>query len=73
MSLPGWCDYCALSTFAETAARRAKILRQYAQHLSDAELLALAHATPGMAGRDLRDVCEQAERHWASKVQWQAT
>ncbi|GAB4821726.1 hypothetical protein N2152v2_008772 [Parachlorella kessleri] len=47
---------------------RSKILRQYAQHLSDAEVLALAHATPGMAGRDLRDVCEQAERHWASKI-----
>ena len=47
---------------------RADILRQYARHLGDAQLLAIAAATPGMAGRDLRDVCEQAERRWASKV-----
>lgn len=48
--------------------RSADILRQYALHLKDAELLAVAAATPGMAGRDLKDVCEQAERRWASKV-----
>lgn len=47
---------------------RAEILRQYARHLSDAETLAVAAATPSMAGRDLRDVCEQAERRWASKA-----
>ncbi|KAL4435935.1 hypothetical protein ABPG77_000697 [Micractinium sp. CCAP 211/92] len=47
---------------------RADILRQYARHLEDAELLAVAGATPGMAGRDLKDVCEQAERRWASKI-----
>lgn len=46
----------------------AEILKQYARHLSDAEVLAVAHATPGMAGRDLKDICEQAERRWASKV-----
>lgn len=28
----------------------------------------MAHATPSMAGRDLKDVCEQAERRWASKI-----
>ncbi len=48
--------------------RSADILRQYARHLEDAELLAVAAATPGMAGRDLKDVCEQAERRWASKA-----
>lgn len=47
---------------------RGDILRQYARHLSDAEVLAVAAATPGMAGRDLKDVCEQAERRWASKI-----
>ena len=35
---------------------------------SDAEVLAVAKATPGMAGRDLRDVCSQAERRWASLI-----
>ncbi|EFN53357.1 hypothetical protein CHLNCDRAFT_26073, partial [Chlorella variabilis] len=49
-------------------ACRADILRQYARHLGDAELLAVAAATPGMAGRDLKDICEQAERRWASKA-----
>ena len=47
---------------------RRKIVLQYAQHLSEVELGALAAATPGMAGRDLRDVCEQAERRWAAKI-----
>ncbi|PRW59773.1 cell division cycle 48-like protein [Chlorella sorokiniana] len=47
---------------------RAEILKQYARHLGDAEVLAVAHATPGMAGRDLKDICEQAERRWASKI-----
>lgn len=47
---------------------RVEILKVYAQHLGDVELLALAAATPGMAGRDLRDICAQAERRWASKI-----
>ena len=28
----------------------------------------MAGTTPGMAGRDLRDICEVAERRWASKI-----
>jgi ATP-dependent 26S proteasome regulatory subunit len=47
---------------------RRDILRTYAHHLKDAELGAVAAATPGMAGRDLRDICEQAERKWAAKI-----
>ena len=47
---------------------RAQILHQYAKHLSDAELATVAQASPGMAGRDLKDLSEQAERRWASKV-----
>jgi SpoVK/Ycf46/Vps4 family AAA+-type ATPase len=54
--------------FCAGSRGRAEILKQYARHLSDAEVLALAAATPGMAGRDLKDVCEQAERRWASKI-----
>ncbi|RMZ56412.1 hypothetical protein APUTEX25_004635, partial [Auxenochlorella protothecoides] len=46
---------------------RAHILEQYAKHLTPEELAELAGGTPGLAGRDLRDVCEQAERRWASK------
>ncbi|XP_074558682.1 outer mitochondrial transmembrane helix translocase [Curcuma longa] len=47
---------------------RVEIAAQYAKHLLKTELLLLASATEGMSGRDIRDVCQQAERHWASKV-----
>ena len=47
---------------------RRQIVAQYAQHLKEDELAALADATAGMSGRDLRDICEQAERHWAAQV-----
>ncbi|KAG2449715.1 hypothetical protein HYH02_005242 [Chlamydomonas schloesseri] len=47
---------------------RKLILKQYAQQLSDGELGQLAERTPGMSGRDLRDVCEHTERRWASKI-----
>lgn len=47
---------------------RTAILKQYARHLQDTDIRQLAAATPRMSGRDLRDVCEQTERRWASKV-----
>jgi hypothetical protein len=47
---------------------RRAILQRYAKQLSEAEIAALADAAAGMSGRDLRDICEQAERRWASKV-----
>lgn len=47
---------------------RADILKRYAAHLSEAAITQLAAATEGMAGRDLREICEQSERRWASKV-----
>ena len=37
-------------------------------HLSDQEVAIVAAASAGMAGRDLKDLSEQAERCWASKV-----
>jgi hypothetical protein len=62
--------FCATVAFGlPGAATRAAIVAQYAAHLGAGELGAVAEATPGMAGRDLRDVCEQAERRWAAKVQ----
>lgn len=68
-------DPALLSRFSATVefglpseSCRKAILKQYAAHLSDVEVGAIAAATPGMAGRDLRDVCEQAERRWASKI-----
>ena len=49
-------------------ACRAQVLHQYAKHLSEVEVARVAEASPGMAGRDLKDISEQAERRWASKV-----
>lgn len=47
---------------------RLEIAAQYAKHLTKPELVEFAQATEGLAGRDIRDVCQQAERSWASKI-----
>lgn len=47
---------------------REEIASQYAKHLSKSEIAQFALATDGMSGRDIRDVCQQAERHWASRL-----
>ncbi|KAJ0692137.1 putative AAA+ ATPase domain, ATPase, AAA-type, core [Helianthus annuus] len=47
---------------------RQEIAAQYAKHLTKTELVEFAAATEEMSGRDIRDVCQQAERRWASKV-----
>lgn len=57
--IQSWCCYC-----------RQQILKQFACHLGDAELAELANltGTGQISGRDLRDIAEQTERSWASKV-----
>lgn len=47
---------------------RAEIAAQYAKHLSKPELARFSIVTEEMAGRDIRDICMQAERRWASKL-----
>jgi hypothetical protein len=47
---------------------REEITSQYARHLTSTELKAFGSACEGMSGRDIHDVCQQAERRWASKV-----
>ena len=47
---------------------RALIIQQYAKHLGEEDVATLARASEGMSGRDLRDICEQAERNWASRI-----
>jgi SpoVK/Ycf46/Vps4 family AAA+-type ATPase len=49
-------------------ACRKQIVGQYAQQLSQADLEQLAAVTHGLSGRDLRDLCEQTERRWASRI-----
>ncbi|XP_035544254.1 uncharacterized protein LOC108997703 isoform X4 [Juglans regia] len=47
---------------------RQEIAAQYAKHLTKRELEEFATVTEAMSGRDIRDVCQQAERSWASKI-----
>jgi hypothetical protein len=44
---------------------RMKIFNLYAKHLYDEELASLASQSKGLSSRDLKDVCEMAERRWA--------
>jgi SpoVK/Ycf46/Vps4 family AAA+-type ATPase len=47
---------------------RVEILKQYSQQLSEDDVRTLAKATAGFSGRDLRDACSYAERHWATCI-----
>eukprot|EP00746_Dinoflagellata_sp_MGD_P021482 gnl/MRDRNA2_/MRDRNA2_15014_c0_seq1.p1 gnl/MRDRNA2_/MRDRNA2_15014_c0~~gnl/MRDRNA2_/MRDRNA2_15014_c0_seq1.p1 ORF type:complete len:200 (+),score=27.35 gnl/MRDRNA2_/MRDRNA2_15014_c0_seq1:43-600(+) len=47
---------------------RAKIFGYYAQHLSPDELAILATKSFGISCREIRDVCEDAQWTWMSKV-----
>ena len=47
---------------------RSKILKLYAKHLSGDELHQLASITDGLSGRNLKDLCQAAERRWAATV-----
>uniref|UniRef100_A0A7S3AN18 ATPase AAA-type core domain-containing protein n=1 Tax=Haptolina ericina TaxID=156174 RepID=A0A7S3AN18_9EUKA len=50
----------------DTAIRR-EIVSLYARHLSKSDVEALAKASDGASGRDIRDICEAAERRWAAR------
>lgn len=47
---------------------REKIFKLYAKHLSDSEIYSLAEATNGLSGRNIKDLCQGAERRWAAKL-----
>ncbi|KAL1198969.1 26S proteasome regulatory subunit S10B -like protein B [Cardamine amara subsp. amara] len=47
---------------------RQEIIAQYAKQLSKPEVVQLAQASESMSGRDIRDICQGAERTWASKL-----
>ena len=47
---------------------RAKILRMYAKHLEGGEIGELAEITYGLSGRNLKDLCQSAERVWTASV-----
>lgn len=45
-----------------------ELLQIYAQHLSSTEISKLSKASDGLVGRDIRDVCEHAERQCAARI-----
>jgi len=68
-------DRALLSRFNRTvrfdlpkSEERAEILRLYAGHLAKEHLEALAENSNGKSGRDLEDICGEAERRWAHEL-----
>jgi SpoVK/Ycf46/Vps4 family AAA+-type ATPase len=55
-----------------TSVERAAIFRLYASHLANEHLEALAENSQGRSGRDIEDVCGEAERRWAHQLISQA-
>jgi len=47
---------------------RQAIFARYAKHLAGEELTRLAEASEGYSCRDIKEVCENTERKWASKI-----
>jgi len=68
-------DPALLSRFDNTISfhlpndyERQEIFGNYAKHLCEKELKELARISKDMSGRDIKDICESAERNWASKI-----
>ena len=49
------------------ASTRAEIFQRYAKQLSDEDRKALGELSVLLSGRDIADICKDAERRWASK------
>ena len=49
---------------APDASGRSAIFGRYAKHLAEAELDRLGEISQGLTGRDILNVCKQAERRW---------
>jgi len=47
---------------------RVAIYQRYAKHLPKKDLETLAEKSDGMSGRNISDICKDAERRWASKL-----
>lgn len=68
-------DHALISRFDQTiyfplpnAAERAAIFSNYAKQLSGDECVHLAERSDGLAGRNIKDICEFTERRWARKM-----
>lgn len=49
------------------ATSRSKIFQRYAKQLNEEELKELGEKSQFLSGRDISDICKNAERKWASK------
>ena len=47
---------------------RSSIFGNYARHLTAEELKGISQVSDGLSGRNIKDICEQAERRWARKI-----
>ena len=47
---------------------RQSIFRQFIHHLTDTELGRLAEASVDLSGRNIKDICQMAERRWARQL-----
>ncbi len=68
-------DHALISRFDQTIhfplpneAERAAIFANYAVHLTSDDLKKIAGATENLSGRNIKDICEFAERRWARKL-----
>ncbi|KAG2533498.1 hypothetical protein BBO99_00003163 [Phytophthora kernoviae] len=60
-------DLCIRYNLPDEKTRRA-VYSRYAKQLSEEDILQLATVSPQLSCRDIKEICEYAERKWASKV-----
>ena len=60
-------DVCIRYELPDTDTRRA-IFKRYAKQLGRSALSGLADQSEGLSSRDIKDICERAERTWASRL-----
>ncbi|CAE7667596.1 mspn-1, partial [Symbiodinium microadriaticum] len=60
-------DVCIRYDLPDMETRRA-IFKRYAKHLGRTALSSLAGQAEGLSSRDIKDICERAERTWASRM-----
>ncbi len=68
-------DHALISRFDQSinfplpnTSERAAIFGNYARHLSEEELTTLGERSESLSGRNIKDICEFAERRWARKI-----
>ncbi len=68
-------DHALISRFDQSihfplpnAAERSAIFSNYAQHLGEEDLKDMGERSEGLSGRNIKDICEFAERRWARKI-----